>query len=161
MLYSVAVVWDSEKNNFFTYYENQFEDLFKHLTCGFTVVGFNHAYFDYKVLSGYGKSSEEEKTILNSLLKQKNTDILLHIKKKLGFRLRLADKQEKKNFIIGGQEIFQAFLPMIQRIYLSVVQKKFQGDTYLPAFESDFQLVENTPKKASIPFLHQIWERKH
>ena len=73
----------------------------------------------------------------------------------------LADKQEKKNFIIGGQEIFQAFLPMIQRIYLSVVQKKFQGDTYLPAFESDFQLVENTPKKASIPFLHQIWERKH
>ena len=90
MLYSVAVVWDSEKNNFFTYYENQFEDLFKHLTCGFTVVGFNHAYFDYKVLSGYGKSSEEEKTILNSLLKQKNTDILLHIKKKLGFRLRLA-----------------------------------------------------------------------
>ena len=89
MLYSVAVVWDSEKNDFFTYYENQFEDLFKHLTCGFTVVGFNHAYFDYKVLSGYGQSTEERKSILNSLLKQKNLDILLYIKEKLGFRLRL------------------------------------------------------------------------
>ena len=89
MLYSVAVVWDSEKNDFFTYYENQFEDLFKHLTCGFTVVGFNHAYFDYKVLSGYGKSVEERNSILNSLLKQKNLDILLYIKEKLGFRLRL------------------------------------------------------------------------
>ena len=89
MLYSVAVVWDSEKNRFFTYYEDQFESLFKHLTCGFTVVGFNHAYFDYKVLSGYGKSPEEEENILNSLLKQKNLDILLYIKEKLGFRLRL------------------------------------------------------------------------
>ena len=66
-----------------------FESLFKHLTCGFTVVGFNHAYFDYKVLSGYGKSSEEEEAILKSLLKQKNLDILLYIKEKLGFRLRL------------------------------------------------------------------------
>ena len=89
MLYSVAVVWDSEKNDFFTYYENQFEDLFKHLTCGFTVVGFNHAYFDYKVLSGYGQSTEERESILNRLLKQKNLDILLYIKEKLGFRLRL------------------------------------------------------------------------
>ncbi len=89
MLYSVAVVWDSEKNSFFTYYENQFEDLFKHLTCGFTVVGFNHAYFDYKVLSGYGKSPEESKEILSCLLKQKNLDILLRIKRELGFRLRL------------------------------------------------------------------------
>ena len=89
MLYSVAVVWDSEKNDFFTYYEDQFEDLFQHLTCGFTVVGFNHAYFDYKVLSGYGQSTEERESILNRLLKQKNLDILLYIKEKLGFRLRL------------------------------------------------------------------------
>ena len=49
---------------------------------------------------------------------------------------------------------------MIQRLYLSVVQKKIEGDTYLPAFESDFHLVENTPREASIPFLFQIWERK-
>ena len=72
-----------------------------------------------------------------------------------------SDKQEKKNFIIGGAEIFQIFLPMIQKVYLSVVQKNFEGDTYLPAFETEFRLKENTPKKASIPFLYQIWERKH
>ena len=42
-----------------------------------------------KYSSGYGKSSEEEEAILKSLLKQKNLDILLYIKEKLGFRLRL------------------------------------------------------------------------
>ena len=74
MLYSVAVVWDSEKNDFFTYYEDQFESLFKHLTCGFTVVGFNHAYFDYKVLSGYGQVlPKKEKAILNSLVEAKKS----------------------------------------------------------------------------------------
>ena len=36
-----------------------------------------------------GQSTEERKSILNSLLKQKNLDILLYIKEKLGFRLRL------------------------------------------------------------------------
>ena len=72
----------------------------------------------------------------------------------------LTEKQEKKNFIIGGAEIFQSFLPMIQKVYLSVVQKNFEGDTYLPVFEANFDLVENTLKEASIPFFSQIWKRQ-
>ena len=73
---------------------------------------------------------------------------------------KVTEKQKKKNFIIGGAEIFQVFLPMIQKVYLSVVQKNFEGDTYLPVFEANFDLVENTLKEASIPFFSQIWKRK-
>ena len=81
----------------------------------------------------------------------------------------LEDKEKKErknkrkirtNFIIGGAEIFQSFLPMIQKVYLSVVQKNFEGDTYLPVFEANFDLVENTLKEASIPFFSQIWKRQ-
>ena len=82
----------------------------------------------------------------------------------------LEDKEKKErknkrkirtNFVIGGAEIFQIFLPMIQKVYLSVIQKKFEGDTYLPVFEKDFELVENNPQKANIPFLIQTWKRKN
>ena len=75
-------------------------------------------------------------------------------------KVRKSHKKIEKNFIIGGQEIFQVFLPMIHKVYLSVVQKNFEGDTYLPAFEANFDLVENTLKEASIPFFSQIWKRK-
>ena len=75
--------------------------------------------------------------------------------------LKLATLSKKKNFVIGGQEIFQIFLPMIQKVYLSVIQKKFEGDTYLPVFEKDFELVENKLQKANIPFLLQTWKRKN
>ena len=67
-----------------------------------------------------------------------------------------SDKQEKKNFIIGGAEIFQIFLPMIQKVYLSVVQKNFEGDTYLPAFETDFRQVTPNLEKLTVD-----WENSH
>ena len=64
----------------------------------------------------------------------------------------MATLSKKKNFVIGGAEIFQIFLPMIQKVYLSVIQKKFEGDTYLPVFEKDFELVENNPQRSQYSF---------
>ncbi len=91
---------------------------------------------------------------------QNITSLIQNLEQQILKSASLGEKK-KKNFIIGGQEIFQVFLPIIQTIHLSVVQKKFDGDTYLPVFEEDFKLVENKPQKANIPFLFQIWERKN
>ena len=39
--------------------------------------------------------------------------------------------------IIGGAEIYAAFLPLAQRIYLTVVEGEFEGDAYFPDYEAD------------------------
>lgn len=90
MLYSVAVVWDSSKNDFFVYYEHQVAELIAHLTCGYKVIGFNHLHFDYKVISGYAaKLNQTNDSLLKSFFNLKNLDLLISIKNIIGFRLRL------------------------------------------------------------------------
>jgi dihydrofolate reductase len=40
--------------------------------------------------------------------------------------------------IIGGEQVYRAFLPLAGRIYLTEVHGKFKGDTILPRFSSAF-----------------------
>lgn len=41
-------------------------------------------------------------------------------------------------FIIGGAEVYAAFMPVLDEILVSHVFKDYEGDTAFPAFESDF-----------------------
>ncbi|MDD2387376.1 MAG: dihydrofolate reductase [Bacteroidales bacterium] len=45
--------------------------------------------------------------------------------------LKIADK-EKENFIIGGGMVYKQFLPLANKIYLTVVHKKYDADIYFP-----------------------------
>jgi dihydrofolate reductase len=42
--------------------------------------------------------------------------------------------EDPKVFIIGGGEIYKQFFPYIQRIYVSLVDGDYQGDTYFPEY---------------------------
>ena len=44
-------------------------------------------------------------------------------------------------FVIGGAEIYRQLLPRCSDLYLSVVRKTVEGDTFFPEFESSFDLV--------------------
>jgi dihydrofolate reductase len=37
---------------------------------------------------------------------------------------------DKENFIIGGGSVYRQFLPISDRLYLTVVHKNFEGDTF-------------------------------
>ncbi|HLS09991.1 dihydrofolate reductase [Lentibacillus sp.] len=44
-------------------------------------------------------------------------------------------------FVIGGEEIFKQVLPHADRMYITLVDNVFQGDTYFPKFsETEWQL---------------------
>ncbi len=45
-------------------------------------------------------------------------------------------------FIIGGSEIYAAFLPELDDLLVSHVHESHEGDTWLPAFEDEFPEVE-------------------
>lgn len=43
--------------------------------------------------------------------------------------------EEEEVFIIGGGEIYKQAMPIIDRMYLTVVHHQFEADTYFPAFD--------------------------
>lgn len=45
--------------------------------------------------------------------------------------------EEYQVFIIGGGEIYKQFFPHIKRIYVSLVDGEYVGDTYFPEYSSD------------------------
>lgn len=40
-------------------------------------------------------------------------------------------------FIVGGAEIYKQAMPLTDRIYLTIVHQKFEGDTYFPEIKPD------------------------
>lgn len=42
---------------------------------------------------------------------------------------------DKENFIIGGEKIFKIFLPLSQKMELTLVKGNYQGDAFFPRFD--------------------------
>jgi dihydrofolate reductase len=50
--------------------------------------------------------------------------------------------EEKENFIIGGASIYKAFLPYADKIYLTIVHKAYEVDTFFPEIiEKNWELL--------------------
>lgn len=46
-------------------------------------------------------------------------------------------------FVIGGAEIYKAFLPYCKRLYITLIDAEFEGDTYFPEIDyKDWLLVK-------------------
>ncbi|CAG7649877.1 dihydrofolate reductase [Paenibacillus allorhizosphaerae] len=43
--------------------------------------------------------------------------------------------EEAEAFIFGGEEIYRQFLPLAQRLYLTVIDHHFDGDTFFPEID--------------------------
>lgn len=64
-------------------------------------------------------------------------------------------------FVIGGGEIYSASLPMTDRIYLTVIDQSFEGDTYFPEINlDDFELIEESPREKPFPFRFCTYQRR-
>lgn len=40
-------------------------------------------------------------------------------------------------FVLGGASVFAQMLPLVQRLYLTIVHAQIEGDAYFPAFDQD------------------------
>jgi len=45
-----------------------------------------------------------------------------------------AEGENRDIFIIGGTEVYRRALPVADRMYLSIMKKKYRGDTFFPPF---------------------------
>lgn len=67
--------------------------------------------------------------------------------------------------IIGGAEVYRQFMPLADRMYLTLVEGEFEGDTHFPHFDwSDWKEVDResypADKKNPYPHTFVILERK-
>lgn len=74
-------------------------------------------------------------------------------------------ENDEKVFIMGGGMIYEQFLPLVDRLYLTRVEKDFEADTYFPIvdFEKwdliDLNVVDDDPE-ADFEYRFEVWERK-
>lgn len=71
--------------------------------------------------------------------------------------------KEQVNFIIGGGEIYKAFLPYADRLYLTLIDQEVEGDTSFPSYKHDFKCIKQMPGLTTTedgsPISFTIWER--
>ncbi len=64
-------------------------------------------------------------------------------------------------FIVGGGEIYRQTLPLIDRVYLTVIHKTIDGDTLYPELSTEAfgEIKSEAHLKAPLPFTFTVWER--
>jgi len=73
-------------------------------------------------------------------------------------------QQEAEVFILGGGEIYRQAMPFVHRIYLTRIHASFEGDTFFPTPDADWQLVsiDSREQDAKNPYPHDflLYEKK-
>ena len=65
--------------------------------------------------------------------------------------------------IIGGAEIFKLVMEVADRLYITLIQDEFEGDTFFPAYEDDWVLKSTSDEiisKNGTAFVYQVYDKK-
>lgn len=72
--------------------------------------------------------------------------------------------QDDEVFVAGGGEIYKLLLPLCQKMYITSIDKKFNGDVYFPEITSDWQLIEKSKPtidpKSKLKYHFETWHRE-
>ncbi|WP_053363884.1 dihydrofolate reductase [Bacillus sp. FJAT-27251] len=60
--------------------------------------------------------------------------------------LHYHDLHKEELFVIGGAEIFKEVLPHADRLYVTMIHERFDGDTFFPVFHMDAWELETREK---------------
>lgn len=109
---------------------------FKEITTGHTIIMGRKTYLSLPrrplpnrrsiVISSNFKNDNPEVIVVNSIEKA----------------IEAAD-QGKENFIIGGETVYRQFLPLADKIYLTVVHKEYDADVYFSDINYDDWDIQN------------------
>ena len=75
---------------------------------------------------------------------------------------KLTDKWGEEVFITGGSEIYKQALDRTDRIYLTIIDKEFEGDAFFPEFdEAQFRDDEQQAFTEPLPYVIHTYVRKN
>ena len=113
-------------------------------------------------LDDISRISKEEIKILTTVKKSSPAVICPSIKEAMKFcsQNEIHQQYGKEIFIIGGGEIYKHTLPLIRRIYLTRIHKKYEGDVFYPPIPKDeFQEVNRKDCKGNPPYSFITYKR--
>jgi dihydrofolate reductase len=64
--------------------------------------------------------------------------------------------------IIGGSEIFKMTLDIADRLYITLIQKKYEGDTFFPDYGNEWKLISKSDEYVTengIPYSFLVYEK--
>lgn len=138
------------------------EDLryFKEITLGHTLI------MGRKTFESIGKPLPNRTNVIltrDRNFKAEGVFVVYSLEEALDF-CKKQEAQGKKVFVAGGGEIYSLFLPFVDKLYLTLVDKEIEGDTNFPNYEKDFKLIKTTYPKEAAPdgatYRFTIWHRK-
>ena len=73
-----------------------------------------------------------------------------------------AAQGNKEVMVIGGEQIFREFLPRASKMYLTFIEKEFEGDAYFPKYNKGEwkEVHKEEQKSANYKFVFVSFERK-
>ncbi|MFK8138225.1 MAG: dihydrofolate reductase [Bdellovibrionales bacterium] len=88
------------------------------------------------------------------------------VKPNIDEAIKYAESQKEKYgdeiWIAGGGEIYKQTLDMTETLYLTVIEKAYEGDAYFPEFnKEEFDLVEENPRTSPENFTFFTYKRKN
>lgn len=77
--------------------------------------------------------------------------------------IELASAHHDEVMVIGGEQIFRTILPKADRLYITLIQQTFDGDTYFPPYGDEWVLVETTEDMKTpegFTYVYLVYERR-
>jgi dihydrofolate reductase len=120
---------------------------FKRMTTGHVIV------MGRKTFESIGKPLPNRTTIVlsRSALKIPGASVVANLKELDSLDAELAGREI---FICGGAQVYEQVLPICSDLYLTLVKRIVEGDTFFPAFEDKFTLKEQILDQPEFKILH-------
>jgi len=73
---------------------------------------------------------------------------------------------DQENFVIGGASVYRQFLPFASRLYLTLIHKNFEADTFFPVFDKNewTEIIREHPediRNADFDYEYVVLQRKN
>jgi dihydrofolate reductase len=66
------------------------------------------------------------------------------------------NKETRQVFICGGAQVYEQALPLCSDLYLTLVKREVEGDTFLPLFEDQFEFTNLILEKPEFKIMHYV-----
>jgi len=76
--------------------------------------------------------------------------------------IQIAGKYHEDVMIIGGEQIFKEVLPYADLLYVTLIKNQFEGDTFFPPYENEWEVVstsETITTKDGLHYIYLIYKR--